>query len=227
MENTAVVVVETAEVVQARELGSKTLARANELARNIKDDQTLGLAADYLLVIKRQRKEWAEFNKPAKQKLDALKRELLDRERQIDEPLERAETQILKPAMAQYQVEQERIRRAEEERQRAILKAQEEDARLAEAAAAEKNGDKEAAEALINAPVNVPPVILPKPEATKGVSYREVWKFRITNVNIIPREYLAVDEQKIGGVVRSLKENASIPGVEVYSEKSVAVGAGR
>jgi hypothetical protein len=48
--------------------------------------------------------------------------------------------------------------------------------------------------------------------------YRQVWRFRIINEAIIPRDYLKPDETKIGGVVRSLKGKCKIPGIQIYEE---------
>ena len=59
-----------------------------------------------------------------------------------------------------------------------------------------------------------------------GISVREVWKFEVIDAAKVPKKYLAPDERMIGGVVRSLKGNAAIPGVKVWMEKSVAVGTG-
>lgn len=210
------------EIQTAREMGVTTIQRATELARGINDATTLAVAADFLMEIKRRRKQWAEFNKPAKQKLDALKRELLDRERQIDEPLDRAENEILKPAMAKFQQEQEQIRRATEYRLREEARKREEDARLQEAQELNQNGQSQLAEAVLEAPVVVAPVVIPKMETPAGVSYRDVWKFEIVDPNAVPREYLIVDEKKIGGVVRAMKNETRIAGIRVYKETTVA-----
>lgn len=217
-----IVVAETTEVAAARSMGITTIQRATELAKGIADSESLAAAADFLMEIKRRRKQWAEFNKPAKQKLDALKKELLERERQIDEPLERAENQILKPAMARFEDEQEKKRRIEEDRLRAEHKKREEDAKLAAAEAAQEQGDHDIAEQILDAPLMVAPVVLPRHETPAGISYRTAWKFEIVDPNAVPREYLTVDESKIGGVVRALKGETKIAGVRVYSEKTVA-----
>jgi hypothetical protein len=60
------------------------------------------------------------------------------------------------------------------------------------------------------------------PRATpkvEGMSFRDNWRFEITDPNLIPREYLSVDTVKIGGVVKVMKDGASIPGVRVFCEK--------
>lgn len=66
-----------------------------------------------------------------------------------------------------------------------------------------------------------PVVDLPRAEAS-GTSLREVWKFSVIDPALVPREYLIVDEKAIGAVVRALKGRASIPGVRVYSEKTMS-----
>lgn len=221
MDNT-LVVAETTEVADARAMGITTIQRATELAKGICDSETLNKAADFLLEIKRRRKQWAEFNKPAKQKLDVLKKELLDRERQIDEPLERAENQILKPAMSQFTVEEDRKRKDEEDRLRAEAKKKEEDARLRDAQTMADDGHGELADEILAAPVVVAPVVVPRMETPAGISYREVWKFEVLDPNAVPREYLTIDEKKIGGVVRALKGETRIPGIRAWMEKSIA-----
>ena len=55
-----------------------------------------------------------------------------------------------------------------------------------------------------------------------GLSRREIWRYEVTNASIIPRQYWMLDHQKLGAVVRALKGGASIPGVRVWSEATVA-----
>ncbi len=213
---------ETTEVVQARNTSQTTVTKAKELALAIVDNATLGVAADFLLEIKRRRKMWAEWNKPAKQKLDALKRELLDREQEIDEPMMRAENEILKPAISRFSVEQESKRKEEEDKLRAKQQKRIDDAKIKEAERLEKAGQNDLAMETIKRPDIVPPVIVPRAEAPSGISFREIWKFEIVDANLVPREYLVIDDKKIAGVARALKGETRIPGIRVYSEKMVA-----
>jgi len=53
---------------------------------------------------------------------------------------------------------------------------------------------------------------------------QKVWKFRVTNEALIPREYMTPDMVKIGGVARATKGSIQIPGVEIYSEDIVKAG---
>jgi uncharacterized membrane protein YqiK len=55
-----------------------------------------------------------------------------------------------------------------------------------------------------------------------GISTRKVWTFEITDPMLVPREFLVIDETKIGGVVRALKEATTIPGVRVFQKDELA-----
>jgi hypothetical protein len=60
-------------------------------------------------------------------------------------------------------------------------------------------------------------------ESVEGVSKRTVWKFRITDEAAVPREFLLVDEKRIGQIVRAMKGETKIPGIEAYPETVLAV----
>jgi len=55
-----------------------------------------------------------------------------------------------------------------------------------------------------------------------GVSIRKIWKFRIVDETKIPREWLMVDEKKIGSAVRKTGCHLKIAGVEIYEETILA-----
>ena len=188
----------------------------------IKSQADYARAGEIILTIKAIRKKITETFKPIKQKMDAAKQEVLDQERKADAPLKEAEA-FLTPQIIAWSAEQEKIRLAEEKRLQEIARKEEEDRQLSAAVDAEIHGDKDSAEEIINTPVYVPPVVVQK-EVPKvaGMSIRENWKFRIIDETKIPRQYLKVDDVKIGGVVRSLKLQHNIPGIEVYNEGSVA-----
>lgn len=64
-----------------------------------------------------------------------------------------------------------------------------------------------------------------QPEMPKGVSTRTVWKWRITNVDIIPREFWVIDAAKVQTHVNAHKGQSAIPGVEAYCETGIAASA--
>jgi hypothetical protein len=181
-------------------------------------------ASDILLTIKEIRKKIEKTFKPIKQKMDAAKKEVLDQEKAADWPLVEAENYI-KPLIAGYMAEQERRRKEEENRLREIARKEEEELQLQAALQAEAEGQKEEAEAIISAPVQAAPVVVPKTiPKVAGVTMVKQWKFRVVDAAKVPRQYLIVDEQKIGAIVRALKDQANIPGVEIFCVDSISAG---
>jgi transcriptional regulator of heat shock response len=212
--------IETTEVKEVTTLALSVPDQAKQI--NIKTMDDYVRAGEIMLTIKAIRKKITETFKPIKQKMDAAKQEVLDQERAADAPLKEAES-WLSPQIITWNREQERIRQEEEARLREIARKEEEERQLQEAILAEQSGQKEEAEAIISAPVQAAPVVVPKAvPKVAGMSIRDNWKFRITNEKLIPREYLKVDEVKIGQVVRAMKSAANIPGVEVYNEGTVS-----
>jgi len=57
--------------------------------------------------------------------------------------------------------------------------------------------------------------------AAENISYRNDWKFRISDERMVPREFLEVSESRIRERVRALGPVATIPGVEIWQEKNV------
>lgn len=136
----------------------------------------------------------------------------------LAEILETARKETKGKQMA-WEDKQEKLRVAEENRLAAIAKKEADDAALAEAQALQVAGEKDAAIAVLEEAVMAPtPVVILPREAPKTANRRTIWRFRITNQNLIPKAYLIADEKKIGGVVRSLGADANIPGIEVFPE---------
>jgi len=71
--------------------------------------------------------------------------------------------------------------------------------------------------------VHVPvPILASAPAKVSGLSTREHWDFRITDPSKLPREYLIPNEAAIRSVVKGLKGQTNIPGVEVFRDDVVA-----
>ena len=167
----------------------------------------------------------------------AQKKPILDAGRDIDsaykaeiEPLTRAES-YLKSAVLKY--DQEQRRKAEElqaklraQAEEAARKEREKLAKQAEAAAAK--GKDEKADELRDRAMNTlafVPVIQTVETKTAGVSSREVWKYRITDPALLPREYLIPNDALLSGFARSTKGNIPVAGVEFYAESVLAVSS--
>jgi len=220
----------TIEPMNADGVKSEALAWPDRArATLVTDGVTYTAAAELLKGIKALRQKIGEtFGPHIKRAFDAH-RALCKEKQDAEAPLSEAET-ILKRALVAYDDAQERIRRAEEQRLREEARRQEEQRRLEEAAALELQAaetDDELlraeAEEMFAAPIQTPTVVVAKSTPkVSGVSFREVWKFRIVDSSKVPDQYKKVDEIKIGGVVRALKGGARIAGVEVYPEKIAA-----
>lgn len=131
-----------------------------------------------------------------------------------------------KSLMVAFDTEQARIARQKQlELERQAKEKQEAEA-LEVAYELEKAGCGQEATRVLSNMEELPPVVVQKQTPkSDGISYRDVWKFEITDANQIPREYLKVDEVKIGGVVRAMKGATNISGIRVYSEKIVTAKA--
>jgi hypothetical protein len=202
-------------------------------ALQVSDPASYEAGGALLKAIKSLRNRIAETFDPHIKRAHEAHKALVREKAEAEAPLTQAETTI-KRALIGYTEAEEKRRREEERRLAEVARKADEARRLAEAAALEAEalatGDDEmlaTAQEMVTAPVAAPVIVLPteRPKVA-GLSYRDVWKFRIVNPSLIPRQYLIPNEQAIGGVVRSLKGSAQIPGVEVYCEK-VASASGR
>ncbi len=145
------------------------------------------------------------------------------------DPLTAAQKSV-KGLMSAYDYAQELIRKAAQRRLEEIARKQAEEQALLDAIAAEEEAKKsgatkeeaaQEAETIIEQPVYVAPVVIPKavPKMQGGPVYRTIWKFSVTDSTKIPREYLCIDTMKIGQIVRALKGQTNIPGIKAYEER--------
>lgn len=188
--------------------------------------------ASHLKTIKAFQKRVIAFFEPHKSRAKAVHAGLCDDEKKALAPV-LADEDACKRLLGEWDTAQERIRLAEERRLQALARQEAEDRRLTEAAAMEREAAvtgnvelKAEADELIAQPITAPTVFVAR-ETPKvaGISYRENWKYRVVDVEKVPREYLKLDDVKVGQIVRAMKGSTSIPGIEVYAEKTVAAGS--
>jgi hypothetical protein len=198
-------------------------AKANAIT--ITNQATYDLAANTLLAIKDLRKQINESYDPIISKAFSAHREACSQKKKVEEPLIMAEG-IIKTNLGAFVREQERIRQEAERQAREAAAKLEEELRIQQAVMAEEAGFDEAAiEEVLQTPIPLPaPVIAPTFDKVSGISSRKIWKWRIVNETLIPREYLQVNEMAINSVVRGMKGSTRIPGIEVYEETSIAAG---
>ncbi len=64
-----------------------------------------------------------------------------------------------------------------------------------------------------------------EPELPGGVSMRTVWKWKLVEANLVPREYWAIDARLVQEHVNTFKGQSHIPGIEVFPETGIASGS--
>lgn len=188
------------------------------------DDKTLKGANDFVVAIKKMRKEVADTFNPIIEKAHKAHKEALAQKKKYEAPLIEAEKTI-KLQIASYMSELERKRREAEE---AAKKAEEERQRLEEenlkkAKTLEAAGYYEDAENLKSEIPTPAPIDIPSSPKLEGTSISKIVKWRIKDFSQIPRDYLMIDSAKITKAVKASKGEIRIPGIEVYTEDSVRV----
>ena len=181
---------------------------------------TLKIASEILRSIKLFIVEVKNTFEPMKKKAWEAHKEIVAQEKKHLKPLEEVEKNI-KQKMGRYHHEEEERINKEKEKIRQELKLLEEERKIKEALLFEEVGNVEKAEEILNSEIIIPEVFTENKTNIPGVSYTKIYKFRIIDVDQIPRKLLIPDEKRIGQIVRALKEDAKIPGVEVYFESSV------
>jgi hypothetical protein len=133
--------------------------------------------------------------------VDNLAQQFKGRLQQVVNTIKQKDRQYQAKLDLEHRKQQEAARKAQEDLQKKI--------------------DDEAKAAGVEAPKVEAPVVAPPPSAVKtekgSISYREVWKFKVTDESKVPRDYLSVDERKIRDAVKN--GIRQIDGVEIYSEK--------
>lgn len=174
--------------------------------------------------LKRMIKRVEEHFEPTRAALDKAKKELLKARDTIIAPIDAA-CRVLNGKVSDYEIaEQRRMaeerRRAEEEQNKKLLEE-----RLARAAEAEKAGNVDKADAILEAPVPPPTVVEPLAQTAeiKGVSKpREIWRAEIVDgdaflawaVEHKRLDLLEIDQSAINGEARKYRDALDIPGLK-------------
>jgi hypothetical protein len=131
-----------------------------------------------------------------------------------------AESKRLRDERQTWKAAQDRLQR-EAERQAALEAHLREQARLQEEAALlEQQGHHALAEAVIEEAVSAPaPVVVLPSFVPKDLPKRTLYKWRVVNQALVPREFLTLDEKKLTGYANAMKSAARVPGLEFYTEE--------
>ena len=191
-------------------------------------------AWDFLKKLKAMQKAWEEHHAPTVTATNTAHKMAVAARDKLLTPFGVAERWV-KGLIGTYDREQERLRaEAERAAQLAAQKAQE-DAQLAAAVEAEQAGQREEAEAILEAPVVVPPVIFrPTTPKVAGGSIRENWKARCTDLKALikavaegraPSTLLLLNQSALDQLAKAAKQDFQVPGCQAYTESVVSARA--
>lgn len=210
-------------VVEIQNESNLNIQKANQF--EIKTNQDYLNAGEFLKGLKSLQKKISDFMKPIVKSAYDNWKTAKDKENSLLQPVTQAES-IIKSKIISFQQEQERKRREEEERLRELQRKEAE--KLAKKAEKEMaKGNEEKAEELqqqAEMTKTITPIVESTVQKVNGISTKKIWKFRIVDVNLIPREYMIPNEKMLGEVARATKGTLKVEGVEFYSEDNISAG---
>lgn len=189
-------------------------------------DTTLECAEDFTLAgetlreVKASIARVVEFFRPLKETAWNAHKQIVAKEKAIIDPRQ-AVAAAISAKMVKFQAQERARLEAERKEAEAKARAAEEERRLEQAVELEAVGMKAEADQVLAAPVQVAVPVQAQTKAA-GISFREIWKFSVENLSIVPREYLQLDEKKVGAIVKAMKGQTAIPGIKAYSETTTA-----
>jgi hypothetical protein len=212
-----------ATAVQVRTEVEAMAAKANAML--IASEQDRGAAGDIIREAKRRMAALsASFDESVKAAHGAWKAAVVHRDKFLA-PLEALE-KILKAKCAAYDRDQAGQRAEEERKARAEAEsaAERERQRLLKEADRRKTDEAkerliEQAEAVVAAPVDLPP----EPTKRAGESYATSYDVEIVVASLVPREYCLIDLQALRKVGNATKGKLEIPGVRWIEKKTLRV----
>lgn len=195
-------------------------------------------AVDHCKEIKAKAKKLEDLRFSMTRPLDDAKKAIMDFFRAPADHLAKCET-LLKGSITAFQQEQARVAAAAEQERRRLEQLERErqaeeqrnaEALLQQAEEAAAAGDTATAEALESQAMAVQEVAAPiavaayvAPEKPRGAAVRKIWKARVIDAALVPEEFKIINEKALDAYAKSMKEDAKLPGVEFYSEDSLAI----
>lgn len=176
-------------------------------------------------------KSLGELFVPAKKQIDAVKKIVLDAEKEDVGAVQAAKQAIAQKVQA-WDAEQLKIKQEEERRLREIARKEEEERKLQEAIELEAQGEKEEAVRVLDAPSLPPPVIVQTAVAphVAGKVSRVTFKAQVTNLRAlvaavakgsVPLEAVKADGVFLNRQATSYRMGLQYDGVTVVANESV------
>ncbi len=199
----------------------------------ITDQESYDYATTLLLEqIKPFRKRWLEYWAAVKNPAWAAYQAIQKKFTEGDKPLEEAERQV-KLEIARWDAAQEAIRQQQQREAEEAARRAEEESRLQMAAMAEESGaTEEEVAAIVDTPVTaVAPVVAPTYQKASGISTRENWKARVTDIKklcaavakgTVPPTYVLPNESVLNARAKADRGTMNVPGVVPVNDPIVS-----
>lgn len=224
-----------------KKIGTETNSIAAQAkAITVKDEASYRKASDVIDSGNALLKQVAETFDGLIKTAHQMHKDLLSKKKSFTDPVESV-LNVLKRQMSDFQMKLERERRAEEAKRAEAARLEAQEQAMREAVLLESQGEKEAAEEVIQQAIEAPApaVSLPKFQSSDfGRTTRTVWKWKIVDLTKLPLHFLTVTNNAstglpqdistaaIGALVRTMKNKelaeAQFKGaVEVWEDKTI------
>ena len=213
--------IDTQEAQRATKETAEMLGRATGIV--IATQQDYNTASLLLRMVKDLSKKLDEERRKITKPIDQAKKAVMDLFRKPQGSTIEAE-KIIKTKMIAWDNEQERKRKAEEDRLRKEAEEKEKrekDKLLRKAEKAEQKGNEEKAEELREEAEDVTVIAptIPKAEKTEGSHFTKKWYAEVVDKSKIPLQYMQPDMDKLNKQARATKDEIEVPGVVFKFEK--------
>jgi len=185
----------------------------------VTNQKSLSVAETILVQVKDIIKGVIEYFEDPIKKAHAAHKAILAKKNEALDPLLKAE-KFLKNAVKDYLVEEERKRRHDEEQRKF-----EQEALLAKLEKERDDGDTKLSDETFEKIEDIHAESMKVEEAPQmtGVTKKTLIRWRVTDIDLVPRDLLMIDKAKVDEIVKRMKMNASIPGIEIYEDVSIAM----
>jgi len=213
-----------ASMTLAQRLRGCTVTDAVSLQQAVDDRQTIAATLDQI----------GHYFDPLIAMAHKLHKTLCDRRSEVAEPLKRVDT-MLRAAISAYHDDETKRRQLLEREASERQRKEQQDRAAAAAADLETSGEHALAASVLEEAIAAPLPVVALPDITKqvdGLKFRRRYCWRYAGGpntikdtppaviarthKIAPRDFLCLDDIKVGAYARAMKGSGSIPGVEFY-----------
>jgi hypothetical protein len=196
-----------------------TVSVAQTTAVTVTDARSYALAGEHLQGLAALEKEIEAYFRDDKSRAYQLWQSQCKKEKAAL-TLVQAAGQRLRVERQTWKAEQDRLLREAEQRESLVAQQRERDRLAAEAELLEQQGMNSLAEAVYEEAISAPAPVVVLPSAVpKDLPKRTLYKWRVVNAAMVPRDYLVLDETRLTRYAAAMKGAARVPGIQFYTEE--------